>query len=600
MSRWCCILTLGFLMGSSVWADTSQLWGQGGERWRPDGRLPDFSHAGYREGRESIPTLPVTASVKDFGAKGDGTSDDSQAFLHAVQATPTGALFIPAGRYLLRQRIQIKRSGLVLRGEGASRTTLYFAASLTSAIGDGAAFAPGGSWSWSGGLLSFEGQLQGEKITEVIQAAPRGARLLIVADSTKLKAGQEVRLVMTDTDGSLARRLHNDALNGPADLLGKELIDFTSKIRSVDGALVTLERPVRTDIKPQWKPTLWSSRPIVQEVGVEDLTIEFPPTSYAGHHNEPGYNAIDFSGIQNGWARRLEILNADSGILLRDRTRFCTVESVRFNAASGRLVSGIGGHHGLLAMGYVQDCLLSGIEFTFTFIHDTAVSSLAAGNVFADLTGVDVNFDHHRKIPFENLFTAIDAGIGSRLWESGGDENAGPHSGARETFWNIRTQRPQELPAWGVETNVVGVTMSGQTSSLPITNAPLGSWVEKIPPSSLQPPNLYLAQLAAGNFLSNAAGVEASGGLAIRSYPNPWRNDRHPRREILFTSSSASGRIKIFTVSGHLVTTIPVTNGQAAWNLTTEGGRLAASGLYIYLADDDQGHKTKGKIAIIR
>ena len=49
--------------------------------WPPQGRLADFSFAGYRRGEEPLSTVPPGVSVKQFGAQGDGQSDDTQAFL---------------------------------------------------------------------------------------------------------------------------------------------------------------------------------------------------------------------------------------------------------------------------------------------------------------------------------------------------------------------------------------------------------------------------------------------------------------------------------------------------------------------------------------
>src|SRR4249919_2288766 len=41
--------------------------------------------------------------VRDFGAKGDGTRDDTAAINAAIQALPAegGTVFVPAGRYLI-------------------------------------------------------------------------------------------------------------------------------------------------------------------------------------------------------------------------------------------------------------------------------------------------------------------------------------------------------------------------------------------------------------------------------------------------------------------------------------------------------------------
>lgn len=48
-----------------------------------------------------IPSPPVTASVKDYGAVGDGKVDDTVAFEAAIAAIPLqgGVLFIPPGEY---------------------------------------------------------------------------------------------------------------------------------------------------------------------------------------------------------------------------------------------------------------------------------------------------------------------------------------------------------------------------------------------------------------------------------------------------------------------------------------------------------------------
>ena len=69
-------------------AETSELWGKNGEKWRPQSRLPDFSYAGYHCGEAPLPNLPRGVSVKDFGARGDGVADDSQAFLDALAKAP--------------------------------------------------------------------------------------------------------------------------------------------------------------------------------------------------------------------------------------------------------------------------------------------------------------------------------------------------------------------------------------------------------------------------------------------------------------------------------------------------------------------------------
>jgi len=60
-------------------------------------------------------------NVKNFGAKGDGTTDDLtaiQAAVDSVDSTYGGTVFFPAGKYRISDTIDITQNGVELRGEG--------------------------------------------------------------------------------------------------------------------------------------------------------------------------------------------------------------------------------------------------------------------------------------------------------------------------------------------------------------------------------------------------------------------------------------------------------------------------------------------------
>src|SRR5438270_12905283 len=66
------------------------------------------------------------ASVRDFGARGDGKTDDTQALHHAVQRT-AGELVFPRGDYVLSKPLYVSLGGsgrLALRGEGGTARLL--------------------------------------------------------------------------------------------------------------------------------------------------------------------------------------------------------------------------------------------------------------------------------------------------------------------------------------------------------------------------------------------------------------------------------------------------------------------------------------------
>ncbi len=99
--------------------------------------------------------------------------------------------------------------------------------------------------------------------------------------------------------------------------------------------------------------------------------------------------------------------------------------------------------------------------------------------------------------------------------------------------------------------------------------------------------------------------VVATDSSQVRVYPNPWRSDVDQGVPIIFDHLTVDSRIRMFTVSGHLVKKLdaPIFNGsqyQVTWNGTNDSGQPLASGIYLYLVTNDQGQKIRGKFAIIR
>lgn len=102
-------------------------------------QLVDSAVVGY--GSQTVyDRLSQYVSVKDFGAVGDGTADDTIAIKAAIDAT-TGVLFFPAGSYRVTSTISWNKNDLwiVGAGEGASKIIADFAAGDILCIGDGVA-----------------------------------------------------------------------------------------------------------------------------------------------------------------------------------------------------------------------------------------------------------------------------------------------------------------------------------------------------------------------------------------------------------------------------------------------------------------------------
>jgi hypothetical protein len=79
-----------------------------------------------KQGSVPVGTAEVW-NVHDFGAVGDGSTDDAaaiQAAIDAAAAAGGGTVYLPAGRFAVSQTLQVTSSHLTMRGEGTSSVIL--------------------------------------------------------------------------------------------------------------------------------------------------------------------------------------------------------------------------------------------------------------------------------------------------------------------------------------------------------------------------------------------------------------------------------------------------------------------------------------------
>jgi hypothetical protein len=483
-------------------AYVSELWGRNGEKWMPNGRLPDFSYAGYRSGELPIPDYPVTANVETFGARGDDEADDTAAFQAALAAIEAGAIWVPPGRYIMTGVLRVKRSGVVLRGAGEGKTTLFFPKPLQAIepdMGETTSGRPASNYAWSGGFVRFEGTFGSQVLTPIVAAAQRGGRVISVADGKGLSEGQMVEVFLKDTpEDTLAKHLYSEDAGETAELRGRTTASLVTRVASVQDNVAVLDRRLRFDVRAEWQPVVRAFEPTVQDSGVEDLTFEFPGTPYGGHFNERGYNPVAFVNVAHCWARRVRFVNTDNGPMVGGA--FNTVSDVVYESARAPAAGGVQGHHGIY-LRHMGDHVFTRFDFRMPFVHDISVSN-CAGVVVSNGKGKDLCFDHHKRAPYEILFSNIDLGKGSRPWKSGGGDKLGKNAGARVTFWNLRAAGPLPEPpnSFAPPTiNLVGVNPGAPD----VTNAE-GLWREGKPGARLVPVDLHESQLRRR---TNAKGV---------------------------------------------------------------------------------------------
>jgi hypothetical protein len=301
--------------------------------------------------------------------------------------------------------------------------------------------------------------------------------------------GQWIDVFQSDTeDNTLARHLYTDQPGEMEEIRGRTNASIASRILEIDGNKIKLQRPLRFDLQERWDPRVRRFAPTLQESGVENLTFRYPVTPYEGHFTELGYNAIAFYRAVNCWVRNIRIQHADSGLFIRGR--FNTVDGVLYESDREPDNRNDTGHHGLTFSG--DDNLFTNFTFQTSFIHDITVTH-CAGNVISNGEGVDLSLDHHKRVPYANVFTNLDAGKGNQVWRCGGGRALGKHCAGYGTFWNIRAENPIQYPRdnFGPDSmNLVALT----TDQPSITQQD-GKWFEAIDPESIEPQNIHQAQL---------------------------------------------------------------------------------------------------------
>ncbi len=411
--------------------------------------LPDFSYAGYRMGEE-IPDTSERERVNAgaYGAIPDDDLDDSEALLAAIDAAAGQGhvVLLKSGVYDIHRPIRIDQGDWIIRGESQQGTILRFHKPLCESAGDCPAATSGSRmspYSVGPGLIQIAGgfrALPSGLKSRIKGSYPRGSRNLILEASNGTKPGSEIVLTLRNPESnSLAREMHGNFFTPVnPDYAGRPMVRFASRVLSVSAGSIELERPLPVSIKPEWQPEVQDFLPRVSEVGLENLTILMRHEKYPGHFKEKGFNGVTFAGVVNSWMKDVAIVNSDLAIHLSD-SQFNSFVRVQMEVDASR--GAMAGHHAIW-LSSSHDNLFSdfaiGTRSQSRFIHDLSVSWYSRGNVFEKGVGYDMNLDHHGAIPYQNLFTEIDLGLGRRSFESGGGARRMPNSGWMNIYWTLQ------------------------------------------------------------------------------------------------------------------------------------------------------------------
>ena len=492
------------------------------ESWTPailDSKefLPDYSYAGYYWGEQNLPALTPTLEVTAFGAVPDDGKDDTAAIraaIRAAQKTPgIAVLHFPAGRFVVSDVIYVQRSDFVLQGEGSGPASTVFEISrplkdmdvpwstkwlkayyvlFGKRAQNGLLFS---TFSWTGGVFwvrSPDRDYSNELDVKVLDGE-RGQHRVQVVNSAPVRPGDVLSIQWFNHDAerdSLLKHIYGAYdLNMGSRLYGwfwNPILTQPVTVERVEDNLLVLKEPLLHDLKPEWTPKL--VRPTyLEHVGMENFRIEFPPTQYAGHHLEDGYNGIYFTGVMHSWIRNVSIENADSAIIA-DRCKNITLDGIAVNGRAG--------HYTVMT----ADCygaLVKNFEFQADSVHNPSFNTKSRLNAYSGGVINNAKLDQHRGINHQNLFDNIQIHTADDIFAHGGAPYWGPTAGRYNTFWNIRIDNAPKDGFIGhcteaPEARLIGIVGIHSELSLEYSPAP---YIEGLNKQDIAVPSLYQWQL---------------------------------------------------------------------------------------------------------
>ncbi len=162
----------------------------------------------YQRGEKPLPDVPRAASVKDFGAKGDGQADDTAGIPQGAGDGGARRDRGPAGPLPHHRHPRDHPAEPRAARAGPDKAVLVFPKPLNDIKPNWGATTDArrtSNYSWSGGFVWLRSSYGEKTLATVGGAAKRGDHSVTVSSASPLRVGQSVLLRVSDTPDKLAR-----------------------------------------------------------------------------------------------------------------------------------------------------------------------------------------------------------------------------------------------------------------------------------------------------------------------------------------------------------------------------------------------------------
>jgi hypothetical protein len=468
--------------GSTSWVSVGS---DGKLKYTPDSKgntIPDFSAVGYKNGETEIPSVAVVRTIS--AVSGDNTANIQNA-INAVASLPLdangirGAILLKAGTYNINNTINIKSSGIILRGEGnstilvATKTSQY---NLINISGSGSPSA----------VSSTSKKIQGSYI-------PIGAKTFTLQTGHGFLVGDDVMLQRKPNQAWINMLGMNVLSQIPCDnggcntdwTPGEYTINYLRKVLAVNGNTITLDAPTVDVIDSKYAEGFimkytWAGK--IEKSAVERLYIDSKYTN-ANDENH-GWHAVSFSNSKNCWVTNIEVHHFGyAAVTVNESAAWVSVLNCKNIDPISQTIGGrkysfnINGQRNL-----VKNCSTNGGR------HDYVTGAQTAGpNTFVNCTAVNQKADigpHHRwgtGALFDNIKGDFEQNAQNRLGYGTGHG----WSGAQTLYWNctsptFRIHSPPNHLNWAIGCKGKVTDVGDQYTGSPCISQSTGNFIAGI------------------------------------------------------------------------------------------------------------------------
>lgn len=448
--------------------------------------IPDFSAVGYYRGDKPLPDIPVVTTLSPT----DNAKNAIQSAIDELSKRPLdpngfrGAILLKKGRYEIPGNINIRASGIVLRGEGTE----------TKLIATGNVQQPLISVNGNGSLS----EVRGSRIKITDKYVPVGAFSFNVASAAGLKPGDAIVIFRPGTEQWI-RDIRMDQIEAnPNTVQWKPQeydLHFERTITSIKGNRITIDNPIVMGMEEQYgggEIYRYTFEGRIQHVGVENIYCESAYTSDTAEDH--AWDAVRFNRVENGWIRNVTARYFGySCVNLGWLTKFITVKDCfSFDPKSKITGSRRYSFNNDGQLNLFINCQAADGR------HDFVTGARVLGpNVFYNCKAVQAHADigpHHRWAVgtlYDNIVTDGEINVQDRgNWGTGHG-----WAGVTQILWNCTAKRAAVQNPWASGKNYC-IGLNGAKASGRLSGRPDGEWEGQNKPG-LHPASLYMAQLKA-------------------------------------------------------------------------------------------------------